>query len=155
MNVPLVAVLTLVTTAWMATVQPAVASPQTARTVANRPDPRQIPVPPIVGPMGRPPVGQPSAFRGRRTLEAGVADPGHTKAVPLLDLERETSDWLQETGPDPSKRYFMWISPGTHPQLPAGRQDDTHFVEAGAARVAELAVDGMRALRLPITALLK
>jgi lysophospholipase L1-like esterase len=76
-------------------------------------------------------------------------------AVPLLDLERETSAWLRDIGPETSKRYFMWISPGAHPQLPGGKQDDTHFVEAGAARVAELAIDGMRALRLPITALLK
>jgi DNA sulfur modification protein DndE len=75
--------------------------------------------------------------------------------VPLLDLERSTSKWLQEVGDQPSKRFFMWIEPGKYPQLPDGRQDDTHFVEAGAMHVAELAIAEMRALKLPIADWLK
>lgn len=75
--------------------------------------------------------------------------------VPLLDLERDTTRWLQETGDEPSKRFFMWIEPGKYPKLPDGRQDDTHFVEAGAAHVAELAIAEMRALKLPIVEWLK
>jgi hypothetical protein len=39
--------------------------------------------------------------------------------------------------------------------LPDGRQDDTHFVEAGAMHVAELAVAEMGALKLPIVEWLK
>jgi DNA sulfur modification protein DndE len=70
--------------------------------------------------------------------------------VPLLDLERSTSTWLQEVGDEPSKRFFMWIEPGKYPGLPDGRQDDTHFVEAGALHVAELAIAEMRTLKLPI-----
>jgi pectinesterase len=59
--------------------------------------------------------------------------------VTLLDLERATERWLQEVGDQGSKRFFMWIAPGTHPKIPEGRKDDTHFVEAGAVKVAELA----------------
>lgn len=59
--------------------------------------------------------------------------------VALLDLERATSQWLQEAGDEPSKKFFMWIAPGTHPKIPDGRKDDTHFVEAGAVKVGELA----------------
>jgi lysophospholipase L1-like esterase len=59
--------------------------------------------------------------------------------VALLDLERATDTWLRETGDEPSKKFFMWIAPGTNPKIPEGRKDDTHFVEAGAVKVGELA----------------
>ena len=75
--------------------------------------------------------------------------------VPLLDLEQATAKWLQSVGDEPSKPFFMWIPPGKYPKLPNGRQDDTHFVEAGAKHVAELAIAEMRALKLPIVKWLK
>ena len=75
--------------------------------------------------------------------------------VPLLDLERATSAWLQAVGDEPSKKFFMWIEPGKFEKLPEGRKDDTHFVEAGAIHVAELAVAQMRELKLPLVRWLK
>jgi len=75
--------------------------------------------------------------------------------VPLLELERATGQWLQAAGDEPSKKFFMWIEPGKFPKLPEGRKDDTHFVEAGAARVAALAVAQMRELKLPLVEWLK
>lgn len=70
--------------------------------------------------------------------------------VPLLDLQRATAEWLQATGDEPSKQFFMWIAPGKYPKLPNGKKDDTHFVEAGAKHVAELAIAEMRRLKLPL-----
>lgn len=70
--------------------------------------------------------------------------------VALLDLEKATMAWLQAAGDEPSRRFFMWIAPGTHPKIPEGRKDDTHFVEAGARAVAGLAVDALRAQQLPL-----
>src|SRR5262249_13442117 len=70
--------------------------------------------------------------------------------VPLLDLEKATSEWLTSVGDEPSKKFFMWIAPGTHPLIPGGRKDDTHFVEAGALHVAELAVAQIREQNLPL-----
>ena len=75
--------------------------------------------------------------------------------VPLLELEKATSTWLQAEGDEPSKKYFMWIEPGKFPQLPEGKKDDTHFVEAGATKVAELAVAQLRELNLPLVQWLK
>jgi DNA sulfur modification protein DndE len=65
--------------------------------------------------------------------------------IALLDLERTTAKWLQAAGDAPSRRFFMWLAPGAHPRFPSGRQDDTHFVEAGARAVAEMAVTEIRA----------
>lgn len=70
--------------------------------------------------------------------------------VPLLELERATTEWLESVGNEPSKNFFMWIAPGTHPKIPEGRKDDTHFNAAGARKVAELAVAEIRARDLPL-----
>jgi hypothetical protein len=75
--------------------------------------------------------------------------------VPRLDLERATAAWLQATGDQASKAFVMWIEPGRYPQLPEGRRDDTHFVEAGARRVAGTAVAQIRELRVPLADWLK
>lgn len=75
--------------------------------------------------------------------------------VPLLDLERATAKWLQATGDAASKKFFMWIEPGSHPKIPERRKDDTHFVEAGARAVAELAANDIRAQNLPLAKWLK
>lgn len=75
--------------------------------------------------------------------------------VPLLDLERATAKWLQETGDEPSKKYFVWLAPGAHPKYPDGSRDDTHFVDAGAKAVAALAAAQIREQKLPLAQWLK
>ena len=67
--------------------------------------------------------------------------------VPLLELQRATAQWLQALGDEPSKQFFT--------KLPNGKQDDTHFVEAGAVHVAELAVAQIREQKLPLAQWLK
>ena len=75
--------------------------------------------------------------------------------VPLLELETATATWLQAEGDEPTKKYFMWIEPGRHPKFPEGKKDDTHFVAAGATKVASLAVAQIREQKLPLAAWLK
>ena len=75
--------------------------------------------------------------------------------VPLLELEKATAQWLQSEGDEPTKKYFMWIEAGKFPKIPEGRKDDTHFVEAGATKVAALAVAQLRELKSPLAKWLK
>jgi DNA sulfur modification protein DndE len=86
---------------------------------------------------------------------AAVRAAAAAEKVPLLDLERATAKWLQAAGDTASRKFFMWIEPGAHPKIPDGRKDDTHFVEAGAKAVAELAVNDIRAQKLPLAKWLK
>jgi lysophospholipase L1-like esterase len=90
-----------------------------------------------------------------RDYPAAVRAVAREEQVPLLDLETATSAWLQAAGPDASKKFFMWIEPGTHPKIPDGRRDDTHFVEAGAVEVARLAASEIRAQAPQLAAWLK
>jgi len=75
--------------------------------------------------------------------------------VALLELTVATAQWLENTGDEPAKKFFMWIAPGTHPKIPDGRKDDTHFVAAGAEAVAGLAAKQIREQKLPLAQWLK
>jgi PelA/Pel-15E family pectate lyase len=67
--------------------------------------------------------------------------------VPLVDLDRESQELLQKFGPDNSRLLFNYLEPGQHPNYPEGRQDDTHFNELGARRMAELVLNDIRRQR--------
>ena len=65
--------------------------------------------------------------------------------VPLVDMQQMTEDFVIATGPEASKRLYLWVAEGEFPAFPAAKQDNTHFREAGAVAVARLAVAGLRA----------
>jgi lysophospholipase L1-like esterase len=75
--------------------------------------------------------------------------------IALLELEHATAKWLRDTGDESSRKFFMWIAPGQLAKYPDGLKDDTHFVAAGAGKVAELAVAQIREQKLPLAAWLK
>ena len=70
--------------------------------------------------------------------------------VPLIDLDKKSQELLMQMGPENSKMLYNWLEPGEHPNYPEGRQDDTHFNELGARRMAELVLDGIRSLHLEL-----
>jgi len=75
--------------------------------------------------------------------------------VPLLDLHVSTWQLLERLGPEDSKGLLMWVPAGQYPELPQGKQDDTHLNEAGARLVAGLAVAEMRAKHLAVATLFR
>jgi len=70
--------------------------------------------------------------------------------VPLVDLSVSSWRLFEELGPAGTKELLLWLEPGEHPNYPDGVQDDTHFCEKGAARIAGLVADGLRQLGLSI-----
>lgn len=75
--------------------------------------------------------------------------------VPLIDMHRESERLIVELGPDSSKNIFLWIEPNKYKSLPDGKQDNTHFSEYGATKMAELAVEGIKELKLGLDKHLK
>jgi lysophospholipase L1-like esterase len=72
--------------------------------------------------------------------------------VPLIDLDKESQTLLQQLGPENSKFLYDYLTPGEHPNYPQGREDDTHFNELGARRMAEIVLADIRALNLDLAA---
>jgi lysophospholipase L1-like esterase len=79
-----------------------------------------------------------------------VRDVATAQNVPLIDLNQSSQLLLQQMGVDDSKYLFNHLTPGEHPNYPAGKEDNTHFNELGARRVAELVLAGIQSLKLEL-----
>lgn len=70
--------------------------------------------------------------------------------VAVIDLAEKSKELFIKWGAERTKSLFLWLNPAEYANYPAGLKDDTHFSEAGAFEVANLVVEGMKELGLPI-----
>lgn len=70
--------------------------------------------------------------------------------VALIDLDHESQALLQQYGAENSKLLFNHLVPGEHPNYPEGKEDNTHFNELGARKMAEIVLADIRALKLEL-----
>ena len=71
--------------------------------------------------------------------------------VPLIDLAALSERWIDALGPDGSKRYYLHYAKGEGlPGYKDAVDDDTHFSELGARRIADMVAGGLAATGLPI-----
>lgn len=80
-----------------------------------------------------------------------LADSMH---VPLIDLEKKTTQLLTALGDEGSVHLFLHVPPG-HDHYPEGKKDNTHLSPEGAKAVATLAVEGMKEQKLGLTKYLR
>ena len=73
----------------------------------------------------------------------------------LIDMEAGTRQLVTEMGQEGSKSLFMFIKPGEYPGRPDGVADSTHLNNNGVHKVAELFVEGVMKLELPLSEYLK
>jgi lysophospholipase L1-like esterase len=77
------------------------------------------------------------------------------QAVPLIDLHAKSMQLLQKLGVEESKKLFLWIKPALFTAVRDGRQDNTHFSEFGALKIAGLVAEGLEELNLPLSKVLR
>ncbi|MCX6955257.1 MAG: rhamnogalacturonan acetylesterase [Verrucomicrobia bacterium] len=70
--------------------------------------------------------------------------------TPLMEMRGKTVELERSLGIEGSRGLHLYLEPGKSDWYPNGAKDDTHYCAAGALRVAELAVQEIRRLRLPI-----
>ena len=70
--------------------------------------------------------------------------------VPLIDLNKKSQLLLQELGPEKSKFLFNHLAPGENPHFPEGNEDNTHFNELGARKIAEIVLAEIKTLKLEL-----
>jgi len=66
--------------------------------------------------------------------------------VPLIDLNQKSQELLVKFGVEPSALLFNHLVPGEHPNYPQGKEDNTHFNELGARKMAQLVLADIRTL---------
>ena len=79
-----------------------------------------------------------------------VRDLAKTLNVPLIDLTQKSMDLVQKLGPVQSAMLYNHLEAGENPNYPDGKTDDTHFNELGARKMAQLVLQGVRDLKLPL-----
>lgn len=72
------------------------------------------------------------------------------EGVPLLEMHKLTMELVRAHGVEGSKQLYLHYPAGVFTRKPDGYNDDTHFSEYGALRVASLAVQEMMRLGLPL-----
>lgn len=79
-----------------------------------------------------------------------VRDVAKEENVPLIDLAVKGKELYQQLGVEPSKLLFNYLTPGEHPNYPDGKQDDTHFSELGARKIAEIVLAEIKNQKLEL-----
>jgi lysophospholipase L1-like esterase len=70
--------------------------------------------------------------------------------TPLIDLDKKSQALLQQMGAENSKLLYLHLAPGEHPNYPEGKEDNTHFNELGARKMAQLVLEDIKALKLDL-----
>ncbi|MDP9702616.1 lysophospholipase L1-like esterase [Paenibacillus intestini] len=68
--------------------------------------------------------------------------------VPLIDLAERSRLMFEQAGKEGTKDDFMWVLPGEYINFPTGMEDNTHFQERGARRLAEQVAEAIREMHL-------
>jgi lysophospholipase L1-like esterase len=70
--------------------------------------------------------------------------------VPIIDLNTKSQALLEKFGVENSRLLFLQLQPGEHPNYPKGKEDNTHFNELGARLMAQMILEEIKALKLPL-----
>ncbi len=73
-----------------------------------------------------------------------VKQVGKENMVYVMDLNAKSKELYEQYGPVTSKLLFNYIQPGEHPNYPEGKEDNTHFNELGARKIAQLVLQEIR-----------
>ncbi|BCW49774.1 rhamnogalacturonan acetylesterase [Arthrobacter sp. StoSoilB13] len=86
---------------------------------------------------------------------AVVRELGMELGLDVIDLNQWTCALYQELGEEGSKELFFHFAPGQHAHWAGGLEDNTHFHETGARRIAVYVAEQLEALGYGLAATLK
>lgn len=77
------------------------------------------------------------------TYPAAMRELAAAKGVPLIDLTTSSTALFNNVGVEGTKKHFLHLAPGQHPDHPDGAEDNTHLQAAGAIEIARLVATGL------------
>ena len=75
--------------------------------------------------------------------------------VLLIDMQQKSEALLKQLGKDESIKLFNHLAPNENSNYPKGITDDTHFNEYGAKLMAEIAIQGLKELKINLSRKIK
>lgn len=79
-----------------------------------------------------------------------VREVAKTYNVPFIDMYNKTKFLMQKIGPEASHKWFNQLEKGENANYPNGVKDNTHFNPIGAKQIADLAVEGLKELKIDL-----
>ncbi|MEP6674677.1 MAG: rhamnogalacturonan acetylesterase [Ferruginibacter sp.] len=79
-----------------------------------------------------------------------VRDVAIAQKTLLIDLDKKSMELLQEFGKENSKLLFNQVKPDEHPNYPEGKEDNTHFNELGARKMAEIVLAEIKSQKMEL-----
>jgi lysophospholipase L1-like esterase len=70
--------------------------------------------------------------------------------VPMIDLDGKSMQLLDQLGREASKSLYLILKPGQYSNYPSGIADNTHFNEYGAQEIAQIVLEQIQDLNLPL-----
>lgn len=67
-----------------------------------------------------------------------VVEVGQECNVPVMDMKTASWEFIENAGPEGSKKYFNYTAPGEVSRFPEGHKDDSHLNYDGAFEIAKL-----------------
>lgn len=86
---------------------------------------------------------------------AVVREIAQEQNVPLVDLAQKSKALFEHVGAEESKKMFLHVRPGTFGLLADGKEDNTHFTEYGALKIAALVAEAINESGLPLKSYLQ
>lgn len=77
-----------------------------------------------------------------------VREVAKTYNVPLIDIHNTSKILMKKIGPEASHKWFNQLEKGENTNYPEGVKDNTHFNPIGAKQMADLAVQGLKELKI-------
>ena len=112
---------------------------------------RKKAIPILLTPVARRKFNEAGKIEGTHEVYSQlVRQVARDQQVPLIDLDLKSQALLQEFGPETSKLLFLQLAPGEHPNYPEGKDDNTHFSELGARKMAQLVYAEIKSLNLDL-----
>ncbi len=109
-------------------------------------------IPVLITPVGRRNFDSAGLIKETHMVySALVKEVASATNTPCIDLDTKSRQLYQQMGAENSKHLFNWLQPGEHPNYPKGRQDNTHFNEYGARKIAEIVFASIIELQLELT----
>lgn len=113
---------------------------------------RKQAIPVLITPVARRKFDSTGKVEGTHEVySAIVREVAAEQHVALIDLDAKSQALLQAWGVEKSALLFNHLAPGEHPNYPEGKEDNTHFNELGARIMAQLVVQSLKDLQLPLT----
>lgn len=108
-------------------------------------------IPVLLTPVARRRFGTTGKVEGSHPFYSdAVREIATNNKTTLIDLDKESQELLNLYGADFSKQLFLHLQPNEHPNYPAGTEDNTHFSELGARKIAQIVLAEIKKLKLEL-----